>query len=80
MLSAFSNRQWGKNSYGWITVPVSFTSTRCIVSTHQGSVFMLSKTNENNSLNGVTLSVYSPSNGKIDADNTFDAQWIAIGC
>lgn len=72
--------QWGKNSYGWITFPVSFTSTRCIVSTHQGSVFMLSKTNENNSLNGVTLSVYSPSNGKIDADNTFDAQWIATGC
>ena len=65
--------QWGKNMYGFVPFPISFTSFRILVMTHQGSVFMQAKPREINSLSGFTLDVDDNSN------KACDAQWVSIG-
>ena len=73
-----SNKQWGISSYGYVTFPISFTTFRMIMLTHQGATFMIAKFNEYNDNNGFTLSVRDM-NGEIDAEKGYDSQWVAIG-
>lgn len=65
--------QWGRNIYGFVPFPISFTSFQVLVMTHQGASFMQAKPREANSLTGFTLDVGDNSNVSCDA------QWISIG-
>lgn len=77
-LYVLEHRQWGKNIHGSITFPISFTLSRVIVATHQGTNFMLPKISESNSLSSFTLSVRDIG-GNVDNSVYCDAQWVAIG-
>ena len=69
----FALEQWGKSLHGWIAFPVSYTSTRIVLLTHQGTQYMDAKTREDNSLTGFTLDVGD------NSDKYHDAQWLAVG-
>ena len=70
--------QWGASSYGYVAFPISFTTFRKIMLTHQGSSFMIPKFYEYYGNEGFTLSVRDMDGG-IDLHTEYDSQWVAIG-
>jgi hypothetical protein len=70
--------QWGGSSYGYVAFPISFTTFRKIMLTHQGAAFMIVKFNESYNNDGFTLSVRDMDGG-IDIQTGYDSQWFAIG-
>lgn len=66
-------RQWGVNSHGIVTLPVSCQSINRIVSAHSGISFVDTKVRETNPLIKFTLDV-GGNTGDFE-----DAQWIAVG-
>nr|DAV20274.1 MAG TPA: hypothetical protein [Caudoviricetes sp.] len=73
ILSCWTYRQWGVNSHGIVTLPVSCQSINRIVSAHSGISFVDTKVRETNPLIKFTLDV-GGNTGDFE-----DAQWIAVG-
>ena len=71
-------QQWGNSDYGYVKFPIAFTAFRRILLTHQGSAFMIAKFAEYIDNNGFTLSV-ADLNGGVNAAESYDAQYLAIG-
>ena len=71
-------RQWGSSRYGYVKFPIAFTAFRRVLLTHQGSTFMIVKFAEYTNNNGFTLSV-ADLNGGVNAAESYDAQYLAIG-
>ena len=67
-------RQWGRNYYGVVAFPISFTKFSRVVLSHPGMNFYMAKCRENSPLNSFTLDV-----GDNSLNNGMDAIWIAIG-
>ena len=76
--SLAGTEQWGVSSYGYVAFPISFTTFRMIMLTHQGAAFMIVKSNEYDDNKGFTLSVRDMDGG-IDIHTGYDSQWVAIG-
>lgn len=70
--------QWGVSSHGYVAFPISFTTFRRIMLTHQGDAFMIVKFKESVNNDGFTLSVRDIDGG-IDIQPGYDSQWVAIG-
>lgn len=70
--------QWGASSYGYVKFPIAFTAFRLVLLTHQGSSFMIAKAKEFVDNNGFTLSV-TDLNGGVNINQSYDAQYLAIG-
>ena len=66
-------KQWGVNSHGIITLPVSCQAFNKVIPAHSGSYFTDAKVRETNPLVKFTLDV---GNNNQAGD---DAQWIAVG-
>ena len=71
-------RQWGNSRYGYVKFPIAFTAFRRVLLTHQGSTFMIAKFAEYIDNNGFTLSL-ADLNGGVNAAESYDAQYLAIG-
>lgn len=70
--------QWGFSVYGYVKFPIAFTAFRMVLLEHQGSTFMIAKYAESDDNNGFTLSV-ADLNGGVNATQSYDAQYLAIG-